>query len=90
MFHSVMKTASVRQLRTEFPKVRALIEREGEVVVTERGQAAYVIKPYAPPPRKKSRKPKNFDYYARLVSYMPKPISAEASRAIDDLNRGDR
>lgn len=90
MFHIAVKTASVRQLRQDFPKVRALIEREGQVVVTERGQAAYVIKPYVAPPKKKSRKPRNFDYYARLVSYMPKPISAEASRAIDDLNRGDR
>lgn len=39
MFHIVMAKASIRQLRTEFPKVRAMIEREGEVVVTERGQA---------------------------------------------------
>lgn len=89
MFHVAMKTASIRQLRTEFPKVRALIEREGEVVVTERGQAAYVIKPYVALPKKKG-KPERFDYYARLIKRMPKPISAAASQAIDDLNRGDR
>lgn len=89
MFHHAMKTASVRQLRTEFPKVRDMIEREGEVVVTERGQAAYVIRPYNPPPKKKA-KAEPFDYYARLIKRMPKPISAAASRAIDDLNRGER
>jgi antitoxin (DNA-binding transcriptional repressor) of toxin-antitoxin stability system len=88
MFH-IMAKASIRQLRTEFPKVRAMIEREGEVVVTERGQAAYVIRPYQPP-QKKPQKAKPFDYYARLIKRMPKPISAEASRAIDELNRGER
>ena len=82
-----MKTASIRQLRTEFPKVRDMIEREGEVVVTERGQATYVIKPYQAP---KKRAPQKKDYYARLLSNMPKPISAAASRAIDELNRGER
>lgn len=82
-----MKKATIRQLRTEFPKVREMIEREGEVIVTERGQAAYVIRPY-----RETRKPsrKKVDYYARLLSYMPKPIAAEASRAIDELNRADR
>jgi antitoxin (DNA-binding transcriptional repressor) of toxin-antitoxin stability system len=88
MIHIVMAKASIRQLRTEFPKVRAMIEREGEVVVTERGQAAYVIRPYQPPPPKK-QKIKPFDYYARLIKRMPKPISAEASRAMD-ADRDDR
>lgn len=87
MIHIVMATASIRQLRTEFPKVRAMIEREGEVVVTERGQAAYVIRPYHAPRKKK---PKKIDYYARLLSYMPKPISEEAMQEIDRLNRGER
>lgn len=81
-----MNKASIRQLRTEFPKVRAMIAREGEVVVTERGQAAYVIKPYRTPKKKKLAKK---DYYARLLSYMPKPISAEASRAME-ADRDDR
>jgi antitoxin (DNA-binding transcriptional repressor) of toxin-antitoxin stability system len=88
MFHIAMKTASIRQLRTEFPKVRAMIEREGELVVTERGQAAYIIKPYTAP-KKKPSKARRIDYYARLLSYMPKPISAEASRAME-ADRDDR
>jgi len=87
MIHSMAK-ASIRQLRTEFPKVRAMIEREGEVIVTERGQAAYVLRPYQPP-KKKPGKAKPFDYYARLIKRMPKPISAAASRAMD-ADRDDR
>ncbi len=88
MFHVVMATANIRQLRTEFPKVRAMIEREGEVVVTERGQAAYVIRPYQAP-KKRGRKAEPFDYYARLIKRMPKPISAETERALD-ADRDDR
>lgn len=88
MFHRVMATANIRQLRTEFPKVRAMIEREGEVVVTERGHAAYVIRPYQAP-KKKGPKAEPFDYYARLIKRMPKPISEEASRAMD-ADRDDR
>jgi antitoxin (DNA-binding transcriptional repressor) of toxin-antitoxin stability system len=87
MFH-IMAKASIRQLRTEFPKVRAMIEREGEVVVTERGQAAYVLRPYQAP-KKKQQKAKPFDYYARLIKRMPKPISAETERLLD-ADRDDR
>jgi antitoxin (DNA-binding transcriptional repressor) of toxin-antitoxin stability system len=88
MFHIVMAKASIRQLRTEFPKVRAMIERAGKVVVTERGQAAYVIRPYQPP-KKKPQKAKPFDYYARLIKRMPKPISAKTERLLD-ADRDDR
>lgn len=88
-----MKTLTLCQLRTEFPKVRRLIEREGEVILTDHGRPAFVISEHPDRQRKRlvrSRKPAKFDYYARLLSYMPKPISAEASRAIDDLSREDR
>lgn len=37
--------------------------------------------PCQPPPK---RKPKKVDYYARLLSYMPKPISEEASKWLDE------
>ena len=87
MIH-IMAKASIRQLRTEFPKVRAMIEREGEVIVTERGQAAYVIRPYQAPPKRR-KKPEPFDYYARLIKRMPKPISKEAARAME-ADRDDR
>jgi hypothetical protein len=77
MFHYAMKNASVRQLRTEFPKGRDMIEREGGVVVTERNRGAYIIKPCVAP-RKKTAKPEPFDYSARLINRMPRPVSAEA------------
>ena len=32
-----MSTATIRELRTSFPKIRARIEREGEVIITARG-----------------------------------------------------
>jgi antitoxin (DNA-binding transcriptional repressor) of toxin-antitoxin stability system len=80
-------TASVRDLRNHFPKVRKIIEEEGEVLLTESGTAKYKLVPYSAPPRKK---PPAIDYWARLNSYQPTQISAEASQALDDENRGNR
>jgi len=80
-------TASVRDLRNHFPKVRRIIEEEGEVLLTESGTAKYKLVPYSAPPKKT---PPAIDYWARLNSYQPKQISAEASQALDDENRGDR
>ena len=69
-----------------FPKIRARIEREGEVIITDRGKAAFVLRAYTERPKKP--KPR-IDYYARLLSYMPKPISAEVERRLD-ADRDDR
>ncbi len=87
-----MKTATVHQLRTQFHQVQKLVEQEGEVILTERGRPAYVSSEHPNRQRGKvvrSKKPAGFDYYARLLSYMPKPISAKASRAMD-ADRADR
>jgi antitoxin (DNA-binding transcriptional repressor) of toxin-antitoxin stability system len=80
-------TASVRDLRNHFPKVRKILEQEGEVLLTESGEAKYRLVSYSAPSRKT---PPAIDYWTRLNSYQPKPISAEASQALDDENRGDR
>jgi len=80
-------TASIRDLRNRFPKVRKLIETEGEVLLTESGEAKYRLTPYTAPSRKS---PRPVDYWARLTSYQPKPISAIEAQALDDENRGDR
>jgi len=82
-----MKTASIRALRTQFPAVRKLLEREGEVVVTDRGRPVLVLRPFEARPRKH---PKKFDYYGRLRRRMPEKISDEALRELDEANRGDR
>jgi antitoxin (DNA-binding transcriptional repressor) of toxin-antitoxin stability system len=88
-----MKTVSLNLLRADFPKVRRLIKQDGEVILTEHGLPAFVISEHPSRQLRKvvsSRKPAGFDYYARLIKRMPKPISAEASRAIDEMNRKER
>jgi antitoxin (DNA-binding transcriptional repressor) of toxin-antitoxin stability system len=80
-------TASVRDLRNHFPKVRKILEEEGEVLLTESGTAKYKLVAYSAPTKKT---PPAIDYWTRLNSYQPRPISAEASQALDDENRGDR
>jgi len=80
-------TATVRDLRNRFPEVKKLVEREGEVVVTEQGTPKYRLTRYSSPVGKKPA-PKN--YIARLRRHQPRPISAAAAKALHDLNRGDR
>jgi hypothetical protein len=80
-------TASVRDLRNHFPKVREILEEEGEVLLTEKGTAKYKLVRYSAPPK---TTPPPIDYWARLNSYQPTQISAEASQALSDENRGER
>jgi len=80
-------TATVRDLRNNFPRVRRMVEEEGEVVVTEQGTPKYRLTRYAPT-GKKAVPPK--DYLARLRRHQPKPLSAAAAQALDDANRGAR
>lgn len=58
-------TATVRQLRNQFPKVRKLVEAEGEVLVTEQGTPKYRLIRYTPAPKQKPPAPK--DYLARCA-----------------------
>jgi antitoxin (DNA-binding transcriptional repressor) of toxin-antitoxin stability system len=80
-------TASVRDLRNHFPKVRKILEEEGEVLLTESGTAKYKLVAYSAPPK---TTPPVIDYWTRLISYQPTPISAEAFQALTNENRGDR
>ena len=82
-----MTTATIRDLRTKFPKVRHLIETKGEVIVTERGEPRFLLRPYHAQP---SKKPPAVDFYRRLVTRMPKMLTEKQSSAIDELTRGDR
>lgn len=79
-------TATIRELRNHFRRVKKLVEQEGEVVVTDQGTARYRLTLYTPADRKKAPAPK--DYLARLRRYQPRPISAAATRALRD--RGER
>ena len=81
-------TATVRELRNHFPRVKKLIERQGEVVVTDRGTAKYRLTLYTPAGERQV--PARKDYLARLRRYQPHPLSAAAAKALQDANRGNR
>lgn len=82
-----MVKATVRDLRTRFPRVKEWIAREGEVIVTDRGRPAYVLRPYVERPKVRGAE---IDYFARLTARQPRPLSRAASRSLDQLNRDDR
>ena len=83
-----MATATVRQLRNEFPKVRKLVEEEGEVVVTDRGAPRYRLALYSPAGREREPAPKS--YLARLRRHQPRPLNRAAARALHGANRDER
>lgn len=83
-----MAIATIRELRNEFPKVKKLVEEEGEVIVTDQGTPRYRLTRYRPAGRKKGPAPK--DYLARLRRHQPSPISAGAATALHKANRGER
>ena len=80
-------TTSIRDLRNHFPKVRKLLEAEGEVLLTEKGKPRYRLSLYTPP---RSKKTPPVDYWARLTGYQPRELTAEEAQALHDENRGDR
>lgn len=82
-----MATATIRELRNSFPRVRKALESEGEVVITEQGTPKYRLVRYSSAPAGRAR-PK--DYLARLKRHQPRPMSAAAAAALRDANRGDR
>ena len=81
-------TASIRELRNRFPRIKKLVHQEGEVVVTDHGMPRYRLTLYTPPRRKPASAPK--DYLARLRRHQPRPMSRAAAVALHDLNRGER
>jgi antitoxin (DNA-binding transcriptional repressor) of toxin-antitoxin stability system len=84
-----MATATIRDLRNRFPRVKAMIETEGEVIVTDKGEPKYKLTLYSPASSKKrSRAAK--DYVSRLRRFQPRPMTAAKARALEDENRGER
>ena len=81
-----MATATIRDLRTKFPKVKELVAREGEVVVTDHGEPTFVLRAYRPV---KTSAPR-VDYFRRLKGRQPRPLSSSAARALDEADRGER
>ena len=78
---------TVRELRGSFSRVKKIVETEGAVIVSDRGEPKYLLTLYSPPP---SSLPPPKDYLARLKKFQPRPTSAAASKALHAENRGDR
>ena len=80
-------TASIRDLRNHFPKVRKLVEAEGEVLLSENGRTRYRLLLHTEAPAAAAPA---VDYWARLTAHQPRPLTAAQARALRDENRGDR
>jgi antitoxin (DNA-binding transcriptional repressor) of toxin-antitoxin stability system len=82
-----MKTATIRDLRNHFPRVKEMVETEGEVIVTDKGEPRYKLMLYTATGSKKAHRPKN--YMARLRRYQSRPMGAAAARSLHKENRGE-
>jgi antitoxin (DNA-binding transcriptional repressor) of toxin-antitoxin stability system len=80
-------TTTIRDLRNHFPKVRKLVETEGEVLLTEKGEPRYRLMLYTPA---RTQKPPPIDYWARLKAYQPEAMTSSQARALHEENRGER
>ena len=81
-----MKTATVRQLRTEFPKVLAWVRAGQEVAITRRRKVVANLTPAGDAPRKGITRP---DFRVRLHEiYGSKVIPAAAMADILAENKG--
>lgn len=79
-------TATIRELRTDFRAVKRKVEEHGEVIITDRGQPAYILKDLPPTPAHKSPLP---DYYARLLKRQPRQLSSTATVRFWEEERGE-
>jgi antitoxin (DNA-binding transcriptional repressor) of toxin-antitoxin stability system len=79
------KTATIRELRTDFRSVKRRIEEHGEVVITDHGEPAYVIKSLPANPKKTAPLP---HYYSRLLRRQPNALSKEDTRRFWEDERG--
>ncbi len=81
-----MKTATVRQLRTEFPKVLAWVNAGEEVAITRRRKVVANLTPAGERPKQKVIIP---DFRARLKRiYGDVVLPATTTQAILDESRG--
>jgi antitoxin (DNA-binding transcriptional repressor) of toxin-antitoxin stability system len=81
-----MKTATVRELRTEFPKVLAWVNAGQEVAITRRRKIVANLTPAGERPKKKPALP---DFRARLrARFGDQVIPAEVMADILAYNKG--
>ena len=81
-----MAMATIRELRNNFPRIKKLVDDEGEVLVTDRGTPKYRLSQYRPHSTAPARK----DYLARLRRHQPRPLDQAEASAVDEANRGRR
>jgi antitoxin (DNA-binding transcriptional repressor) of toxin-antitoxin stability system len=81
------ESASIRELRTDFRRVKRKIEQHGQIIITDNGEPAFLIKALPRKPPKSATAP---DYYARLLKHQPKPLSGPQTNAFWEDERGDR
>ena len=72
-------TATIRDLSNKFSKIWKLVETEGEVLLSESGRTKYRLVLHTERPAKA---PLPMDYWARLTSYQPTPLTPAQSRAL--------
>jgi antitoxin (DNA-binding transcriptional repressor) of toxin-antitoxin stability system len=82
-----MATASIRDLRNHFPKIRKLLDADGEVLLTEKGKTRYRLVLHTPA---QVKEPPPVDYWARLIACQPRAMSAAQARALQEDLRGER
>jgi antitoxin (DNA-binding transcriptional repressor) of toxin-antitoxin stability system len=77
-------TTTIRELRTDFRSVKRRIEQHGQVIITDRGEPAYVLKAL---PRVSPKPTTTPDYYSRLLKRQPRALTAEQTRQFWDEER---
>ncbi len=78
------QTTTIRELRTDFRSVKRKIEQHGELVITDRGEPAYLLKALPRPQKRATAMP---NYYRRLRKRQPIPLTAEQTRQLWDEER---
>ena len=82
-----MKSASIRDLRNEFPRVALWIE-EGECVeITRSGKPFAHLAPIPPPAARRVKMP---DFLARIRECFPNEKPGKALSSVVDYDRGER
>ncbi len=83
---TVTATASIRELRTDFRAVKRKLEQHGELIITDNGEPAYVMRPVTRETKPGTPMP---DYLARVLRRQPKAMTEEETRRFHEENRGD-
>ena len=79
-----LTTTTIRELRTDFRSVKRKIEQHGQLVITDRGQPAYLLKALPRPRKGAAPMP---DYYSRLRKRQPVPLTAKETSQFWDEER---